>query len=402
MPTVDLTARLARETKPGERDVFLFDKALPGFGLRVHRSGAKAWIVQTRIEGKTRRIVFARHGEMDLAQAHRRARDMLASIRADDNPADDIRKEKTAPTVAILADEYLRRCDPYWKPSGRKTIRIYLKARILPTFGKMPVDSVGPEDVAAWFDAVSRDWPGAANRAFEILRSMMFRAEEYGFREPGTNPSLGIRKNPKRDIARFLDHDELARLGRALDAREDEWPEAVAAIRLLALTGCRRGEVLNLRWRDIRHNAIALRDAKIGPRSVPLGEAARAVIKALPGSRAPDAFLFPKNAGRQTPHNIVACWRAVCDDANFGRLRLHDLRPTAASHAIMSGENLPLVGKLLGHRRHETTAGYAHLADGHLVETAEKVESLIADAMNLRIVPPPSRPRERRRHGRWI
>jgi integrase len=403
MPPVDLTARLARETKPGARDVFLFDKALPGFGLRIHRSGAKAWIVQTRIEGKTRRIVIARHGEMEFAQARRRARDILARIRAGENPADDIRKEKTAPTVRDLAEEYLRRCDPYWKPSGRETIRIYLRARILPTFAKMPVDRVRPEDVAAWFDAASRDKPGAANRAFEILRSMMFRAEEYGFREPGTNPCLGIRKNPRRAIARFLDTGELARLGRALDAREDEWPEAVAAIRLLALTGCRRGEVLNLRWRDIGENAITLRDSKSGPRSVPLGEAARGnVIDTPPGPCDPDAFLFPRLGGSRHAHRLVACWRAVCDDANLGKVRLHDLRHTAASHAVMSGENLPLVGKLLGHRRHETTAGYAHLADGHLVETAEQVGGLIADAMNLHIVPPPSRPRERRRYGRWI
>ena len=402
MPTVDLTARLARETKPGERDVFLFDRALPGFGLRVHRSGAKAWIVQTRIEGKSRRIVIARYGEMDLVQARRRARDMLARVQAGDNPADDIRKEKTAPTVAMLADEYLRRCDPYWKPSGRKTIRIYLKARILPAFGKMAVERVGPEEVAAWFDEASRDRPGAANRAFEILRSMMFRAEEYGFREPGTNPCLGIRKNPRRNVARFLDTDELARLGRALDAHEAEWPEAVAAIRLLALTGCRRGEVLDLRWRDIGENAIALPDSKTGPRSVPLGEAARAIVEALPGPRDPDAFLFPKNAGRKSPNNMLACWRTVCDDAKLGKVRLHDLRHTAASHAVMSGENLPLVGKLLGHRRHETTAGYAHLADGHLVETAEKVGSIIAEAMMLQVLSVPSRPRTSRTCGRWI
>ncbi|MDE0002342.1 MAG: tyrosine-type recombinase/integrase [Rhodospirillaceae bacterium] len=382
MPTVDLTAKLARETEPGGQDVFLFDRALPGFGLRVHRSGAKAWIVQTRIEGKSRRIVIARYGEMDLAQARRRARDMLARVRAGDNPADDIRKEKMAPTLAMLADEYLRRCDPYWKPSGRKTVRIYLKARILPAFGKMPVERVGPEDVAAWFDTASRDRPGAANRAFEILRSMMFRAEEYGFRERGTNPCLGIRKNPRRNVARFLDTGELARLGRALDEREARWPEAVAAIRLLALTGCRRGEVLNLRWPDIGENVIALPDSKTGPRSVPLGEAARAVIAALPGPRDPDAFLFPNLAGGRHAHRIVNCWRAVCDDAKLGKVRLHDLRHTAASHAVMSGENLPLVGKLLGHRRHETTAGYAHLADIHLVDTAEKVGIIIAQAMD--------------------
>ena len=47
----------------------------------------------------------------------------------------------------------------------------------------------------------------------------------------------------------------------------------------------------------------------------------------------------------------------------------------------MSGENLPLAGGLLGHRRHGTTAGYAHLADGHLIEAAEQVGSIILDTM---------------------
>ncbi len=74
----------------------------------------------------------------------------------------------------------------------------------------MPVDRVGPEDVVAWFDAMVRDKPGAANRIFEILRSMMFRAEEFGFREPYIKPCLGTRKNPRSDIARFLDADELS------------------------------------------------------------------------------------------------------------------------------------------------------------------------------------------------
>ena len=281
-------------------------------------------------------------------------------------------------------------------------MRVYLKAHILPAFGKMLLDRIGAEDVAEWFDAASKDKPGAANRALEILRAMMFRAEEWGLRERDTNPCLGTAMNPRKQVARFLDTDELARLGRALDAREAEWPEAVAAIRLLALTGCRRGEVLDLRWRDIGDGVITLGDSKTGPRTVQLGEAAQAVIEALPGPSDPDAFLFPKNAGRDSPTNIVACWRAVCDDAELGKLRLHDLRHTAASHAVMSGETLPLVGKLLGHRRHSTTAGYAHLADIHLIETAEKVGSIIAGAMMLPVAPPPSRPRARRGHGRWI
>ena len=162
MPTVDLTPRLARDSKPQSKDTILFDRSLPGFGLRIHRSGRKVYIVQTRIEGRSRRIVIARHAEMALAEARRRAPDMLGRIRAGDNPAEDIRKEKETPTFREFAHEYLRRSEPTWKPSGRKTVRIYLKARILPTFGRMPLDRIGPEDVAAWFDAASKDRPGAA------------------------------------------------------------------------------------------------------------------------------------------------------------------------------------------------------------------------------------------------
>ena len=381
MSAFDLTPRLARESASNGKDTILFDKAVPGFGLRIHPSGRKVWIVQARIEGRTRRIVIARHGEIGLAEARRRARDMLARIRAGGNPADDIQREKKTPTLRAFADEYLRRCEPHWKPSGRRTIRIYLKARILPAFGRMPLDAIGPEDVAAWFDAASRDRPGAANRAFEILRAMMNRAEEWGLRERGSNPCLGIARNPGNNVARFLDADELARLGRALDAHEKRWPEAVAAIRLLALTGCRRGEVLDLRWRDIGEGALNLEDSKTGPRAVPLGEAARALIEALPGPGKPEALLFPSFAHGKGYYPLRNCWRAVCEGAKLGKLRLHDLRHTAASQAIMAGENLPLVGKILGHRRHRTTAGYAHLADAHLVDAAERIGGIILTMM---------------------
>ena len=323
---------------------------------------------------------------MELDEARRRARDILARIRASGNPAEDIRREKQIPSFREFTEEYLRRSEPHWKPSGRRTVRIYLKARILPAFGKTPIDRIGPEDVAAWFDEASRDKPGAANRAFEIVRAMMFRAEEWGWRERDSNPCLGIAKNPRNHVARFLDTDELGRLGRALDEHEAEWPEAVAAIRLLALTGCRRSEVLNLRWRDIGTEAIRLEESKTGPRAVPLGESARVHIESLPGKRSADAFLFPRYAEGGGQDKLRRCWQALCADAKLGKLRLHDLRHTAASHAVMSGENLPLVGKLLGHRQHRTTAGYAHLADGHLVEAAERVGRIIANAMVVMVI----------------
>ena len=186
----------------------------------------------------------------------------------------------------------------------------------------------------------------------------------------GSNPCLGIAKNPRKKVAR-----ELARLGRGRDDHEAHWLLAVAAIRLLALTGCRRSEVLNLRWRDLGSDVHNLPDSKTGPCAVPLSVA-------LPGPRDPEALLFPSHGNGKGYHPLRDCWCAVCADAKLGSLRLQDLRHTAASQAVMAGENLPVVGKLLGHRRHPTTADYAHLADGHLVEAPEKVGCIIAKPMS--------------------
>ena len=383
MPTVELTAKRARESRSDGTDTVLFDRSLPGFGLRIHPSGNKVYILQTRIEGRTRRLLVDRYADMGLAQARRRARDLLACVRAGENPAEQRRRARRMPRFEAFAAEYLRRCGPHFKPSGRRTVRMYLKARLVPAFGKMPLDRIGPEDVAAWFDEASRTRPGAANRALDILRAMLFRAERWGWRERGTNPCLGIRRNASKPIARFLDAADLTRLGRALENHRERWPDAIAAIRLLALTGCRRSEVLDLRWGDIGPRAIRLPDSKTGPRTVPLAAPARAVLDSLPGPRGADVNLFPRFAGVTNPHSLILCWRTVREQAGLGSVRLHDLRHILASQAVMSGENLPLVGQLLGHRRHATTARYAHLADDHLLAAAEHVGTLIAEAMAL-------------------
>ena len=112
----------------------------------------------------------------------------------------------------------------------------------------------------------------------------MLRAEEWRLRERDANPCLGIEFDPRKPVAQFLNTDELARLGSALDDHEARWPEAVATIRLLALTGYRRREVLDLRWCDIGEDALNLRDLKPGPRAMPLGKAAQAHVAAFPGS----------------------------------------------------------------------------------------------------------------------
>ena len=184
------------------------------------------------------------------------------------------------------------------------------------------------------------------------------------------NPAEDIRRNPRNHVAHFQNRNERGRLGRALNARETDWPEVVAAIWLLALTGCRRSEALN-RQRNIGDDAIRLTDSKTGRR----GAYRRAPRRAKPG-RLPVSEIRRRQASAQ-PRHLLAGGLRGCEDR---KLRIHDLRRTTASHAVMSGENLPLVGRLLGHRRHRIAAGYAHLADGRLVEAAEKVSGIIAEA----------------------
>ena len=268
---------------------------------------------------------------------------MLARIRAGDNPADDIQRERETPTLREFADEYLRRCEPHWKPSGRRTMRIYLKARIVPAFGRMPLDRIGPEDVAAWFDAASRDKPGAANRALEILRAIMFRAEEWGLRERGANPCLGIAKNPRNNVARFLDADELARLGRALDANEARWPEAVAAIRLLALTVAAAAKC------SIYAGATSAKTRS--------GSAIRRPARAPCRSARPRGRSSRRCPARATRTRI--CFRAMPKAGASGFSRIAGARSV----------------------RMRSSAGYAHLADAHLVEAAERVGRIIVEMM---------------------
>ncbi len=166
---------------------------------------------------------------------------------------------------------------------------------------------------------------------------------------------------------------------------------------------CRTAGARCLTWRSIGDSALNLDDVRTGPRTVQLGEAARAIIEVLPGPRNPDAFLFPRHTSRPSPTEIVACWRGVCEDAGPGRLRLHDLRHTAARHVVVSRRDLVTRGQAARPPGGTgTAAGCAHLADGQLVETAEKAGSPIAEATRLQSVVPPSCAGTLGRHNCWF
>ena len=195
--------------------------------------------------------------------------------------------------------------------------------------------------------------------------------------------------NPRRPVACFLGRDELQRLGGALDRHAADHPWPVAAIRLLTLTGARLSEVLNLRWEEIGDlsgdgASARLEDSKAGPRTLWLGPEAVEVLAALPRQESASR-VFPEDL---TAARLYTFWVRVRKEAGLNGVRLHDARHTYASQGIMNGVRLTTVGKLLGHRKHATTAIYAHLDDAALRNAAVQVATVIARATGYRAVPP--------------
>jgi len=193
-----------------------------------------------------------------------------------------------------------------------------------------------------------------------------------------------VTKYPQRKRERFLTDEEFTRLGRVLDEAETEGgasAPALAAIRLLMLTGCRKSEILTLRWEHVALNAAELRlpDSKTGARVISLPPMAVKLLAGLP--RDPDnPWVIPGRYPDTHLRDLADAWDVIRTRAELGDVRIHDLRHSFASRALALGESLPMIGRLLGHTQVETTARYAHLAHDSVRESAVRVaESIAAD-----------------------
>ena len=191
---------------------------------------------------------------------------------------------------------------------------------------------------------------------------------------PG-NPCTGIARYRRPPRGRLLGADDLTKLGTTLRGLEGECPLRVAAVRLILLTGCRPGEIRRLRWCEVKADRLALSDAKTGPMHVLLGDTARELRNGLAGT-ASGEWVFPGESGDGplTKNALYWFWTKARDMAGIVvDARLHDLRHSHASHAVMNGESLHIAGRLLGHRRASTTNHYVHLDDATLSEAAVRV-----------------------------
>ena len=371
---VHLTDGLAFAVRPREREYVIHDATLRGFMLRVQPGGARSWVFRYRRDGgMPRRVTLGPVGTLSAEQARAAAFGFLAHGKGNGPP---VPATPSGQTLVRFALEYLARRSRAWKPATRETVEAYLRCSILPVLGSLRIDAVTRADVARWFYAYGRSKPGGANRSHEILRDMFSRAVDWGYRpEAAGNPCNGIERYRRPPRGRLLGVRDLARLGAALRRLEEAQPIHVAAVRLILLTGCRPGEIRRLRWCEVKPDRLVLTDAKTGPRSVFLGEAARALLHEL-ASTAAGEWVFPgRDSGAPLKENsLYNLWGKARDAAGIvADARLYDLRHAHASHAVMNGESLYTAGRLLGHRSPTTTNRYAHLDDATLGEAAERV-----------------------------
>ena len=364
-----------------EKDTVFWDSELMGFGVRVYPSGSKYYVVQTRAGGAAaKRVTVGRHGVISAEQARRRAALVIARIKAGEEPTPEPRARRLAngPTVAALAARYLEehvavRC----KPRTRVMYRLVVDKYILPEFGQLSALAVGQAQVAELHYKL-RETPHIANHVVDTLSRIFNRAEDWGAVPEGSNPCRFQVKYKQRSRERFLTEEEFRRLGRVLSEAETcrgVSVHAVAAVRLLMLTGCRRNEILTLRWEDVdpAANELHLRDSKTGART--LSPEAAKLLAELP--RIPDnPFVIPGKIKGTHMRNINSPWEIIRERAGLEDVRLHDLRHSFASRALALGESLPMIGKLLGHSQIETTARYSHLARESVHESAARIKRL--------------------------
>lgn len=381
----ELTHRYIQGLKPRRRPFQVSDSQVPGLALRVLTSGSKRWSFRYRIGSSSRRVSLGSFSEVGLAAARDLAREKLRAVRKGGDPSRERREQRDPPSVKEVSDRFLEQhVKAKRKPSTYDSYESLLRLHILPRLGKHSIADVSRAEVGDLHHQM-RTTPTQANRALAVLSKMFNLAERWGLRPDNSNPCRHIDRYPERSKERFLSPAEMGRLGevlREVEAKNSEHPSAVLAIRLLALTGMRKSEVLNLRWSEIdfERGLALLPDSKTGKKAVLLPAPALELLSHAKRLESNPYVCWGRNK-RQQLVGLQYPWSRIRSRAKLEDVRLHDLRHSHAATGAGLGLGLPIIGKLLGHTQPQTTARYAHLADDPLREAAERVGGEIAAAL---------------------
>ena len=338
-------------------------------------------------------------------QARSAARDVLAHVALGEDPAASRPGAREIPNFRDFAERYLaEEAKAKLKPRTVVNYQIYIREHATPVIGNLKLDRVAPSDIAKMHRRIGQTKPMMANRVVECIGSIYRYAATCGLVLRGYNPASHIEAFREQRRERFLNTEELARLGDAIREAETAgimWevddkkpsakhipkhrrtiigPHAAAALRLLILTGARLREILGLKWEyvDIERGLLLLPDSKTGRKTIVLNAPALAVLSDLPRV---GSYVIMGDDPEKPRHDLNRPWMLVSKRSGLKGVRLHDLRHTYASIGAGAGFGLPVVGRLLGHASPMTTQRYAHLADDPLRRASEAIGDSLMRAL---------------------
>lgn len=391
---------------PGKDRVFLWDDDLSGFGVGAFASGKKVYVAQYRQDGRSRRLTIGDHGRLTPDQARSEAKQVLGLVERGADPIEARRAARAVRTFSVVADDFLKmHVETKRKPRTLAYYRDMLDLHIRPAIGSKRIVDLTRADLSRLHSKMSAT-TATANRALAIISSVWGWAADHGEVEQNANPAQGIERYQEQGRERFLSMDELARLGAALQEAETGTlvlspgvgarskhagkidrprpvdPYAIAAMRLLILTGARLREILHAEWNgvDFERGILNLKDSKTGAKPVYLSAAALAVLAELPRTSGNPHVISGSKKGAPRA-DLKKPWALITEAAGLPGLRLHDLRHSFASIGAGASLGLPIIGKLLGHSQPATTARYAHLDADPMRRAVDTIGATITAAM---------------------
>jgi integrase len=384
-----LTGRIVKSLPvPDNGNAITYDLDVKGFGARITAAGGRAFILNYRrkSDGRERRWTIGSFPDWGTGAARDEAKRLKRLIDGGADPVGEHEGDRSSPTVTDLCTRFEAEYLPRKRPWTQKSYRQQIAADILPVMRRLKVAAVTYADVDRLHRDIGKRAPIHANRVLALLSKMFSLAIRWGWRSD--NPCRGIERNQEQKRRRYLSGDELARLTSALAGHRDQ--QAANIIRLLLLTGARRGEVLAAEWNqfDLETGTWSKPGATTKQKTdhiIPLSAPARQLLVDLHKARN-GGYLFPGRLGEHR-RDIKDAWVTICKSAGIIGLRVHDLRHSFASSLAGAGYGLHIIGALLGHTQPSTTHRYSHLTDDPLRAATERAGAILSGQPSAEVVP---------------
>jgi integrase len=401
-----LTKRTVDAADVRGKEYFIWDDVLPGFGLRVFVSGKRSYLIQYRAAGRTRRYTIGLHGVWTPETARQQAKVQLGRVARGDNPSEERHLDHKAITVKELCALYVTDLNAGLilgkggRPKKTTTISTdigRIDRHIIPLIGTRRVKDLTNADINKVLKdimagktrmsvktkklrgkAIVRGGAGTATRTVGLLGGILTYAVEAGIID--RNPAHGIRK-PKDNVRnRRLTQAEYRTLGEMLRkaAENEKYAMTVDIIRQIALTGCRRTEMIELMWTeaDTEGSCLRLVDSKEGASVRPIGLPVVEYLEERRNGQA-NTYVFPGQGEDNAFGSFPNHWEQIFKDSPLAGVTPHVLRHSFASIANDLGFTEVTIAALVGHSKGSVTSKYIHTLDTALIMAADTISGYI-------------------------